>query len=131
MERMPDTQVSLYHFPIQVSFRHVPPNDRVAAAARDKARRLCRVAGGIMRCEVMIEASSRRPTKGWLYHVRVHVAVPGCEIVVGRDPAKAAAHGDVYVALRDAFDATRRQLQSYGRRRRGDAGRRRTYKQVA
>jgi cold shock CspA family protein len=37
--------------------------------------------------------------------------VPGSEIVVNRDQ-----HEDVYVALRDAFDAARRQLEDYGRR---------------
>jgi cold shock CspA family protein len=30
------------------------------------------------------------------------------------------AHEDVYVAVRDAFDAAKRQLEDYGRRQRGD-----------
>jgi cold shock CspA family protein len=46
--------------------------------------------------------------------------VPGREIAVGRDPAAHHAHEDVYVAIRDAFDATRRLLEDYARERRGD-----------
>jgi hypothetical protein len=41
--------------------------------------------------------------------------VPGSEIVVNRDQDE-----DLYVALRDAFDAARRQLEDYGRTQRGD-----------
>lgn len=34
--------------------------------------------------------------------------------------SKHAAHEDIYVAIRDAFDAARRKLQDYARRQRGD-----------
>jgi len=43
--------------------------------------------------------------------VRIDIGVPGNEIVVNRDN-----HEDVYVALRDAFDAAKRQLDDYSRR---------------
>ena len=35
------------------------------------------------------------------------------------EPSKHAAHEDVYVAIRDAFNAAGRKLQDYARRRRG------------
>ena len=41
--------------------------------------------------------------------------MPGREIVVTRDHDE-----DVYVALRDAFDAAKRQLEDYARKIRGD-----------
>ena len=44
----------------------------------------------------------------------------GSEIVVGRDPEAHHAHEDVYVAIRDAFDATRRLLEDHVRRGRGE-----------
>jgi cold shock CspA family protein len=47
--------------------------------------------------------------------VKVDLRVPGREIVASAD------HGeDVYVALRDAFDAAKRQLEETVRVRRGD-----------
>jgi cold shock CspA family protein len=45
--------------------------------------------------------------------------MPGEEIIADRHPAKHQAHEDVYVALRDAFNAARRQLEDYVRKRRG------------
>ena len=67
----------------------------------------------------MIESVHRRHHKGNLYHVRIDLRVPGSELVVKRHPAQHAAHEDVYVAIRDAFDDARRELQDYVRKRRG------------
>ena len=43
------------------------------------------------------------------------VQVSGGQVVVNHDLSE-----DVYVALRDAFDAARRQLGKHGRKQRGD-----------
>jgi cold shock CspA family protein len=40
--------------------------------------------------------------------------------VVRRDPPERHAHEDPYVAVRDAFDAARRQVEDYVRKRRGE-----------
>jgi cold shock CspA family protein len=53
-----------------------------------------------------------------VYHVRIDLTVPGDELVVSRDPGKDQAHEDVYVAIRDAFDAARRQLEDHARQQR-------------
>ena len=45
--------------------------------------------------------------------------MPGDEIVVNRERRFDHAHEDVYVAMRDAFDAVRRRLEDYVRRMRG------------
>ena len=40
--------------------------------------------------------------------------------MVNRDNSQAGAHHDVHVAIRDAFDAARRRVQDFARRRRGE-----------
>jgi cold shock CspA family protein len=45
--------------------------------------------------------------------------VPGKEIAVNREPPRHTAYKDLEVAIRDAFDSARRQLEDYLRRRRG------------
>jgi hypothetical protein len=46
--------------------------------------------------------------------------VPGAaDISVSREPAATGAHEDVYVTIRDAFKAARRQLQDVLRKRTG------------
>ena len=52
--------------------------------------------------------------------MRWDLTVPGGELAVTREPAEHHAHEDVFVALRDAFDAAQRQREDYARRQRGD-----------
>ena len=74
-------------------------------------------------CRVVIEAPHRRHRSGNLFHVHVDATVPGKELVVRRDPREHGSHEDVRVAIRDAFDATRRELKDEARRRRGQVKR--------
>lgn len=104
--------------PLQITFREMPPSPAVEANIREKAARLDRFSEHIMACRVVVEAPHRHHRRGKLYHVRVDLTVPGGELVVSREPAAHHAHEDVYVAIRDAFDATVRQLEDYVRRQR-------------
>jgi cold shock CspA family protein/ribosome-associated translation inhibitor RaiA len=106
--------------PVEITFRGLPRSAAIEADARDKASKLDQFCDSIMACRVMIESPHRRRHKGKLYRVRIDLTVPEQEIIVNRSPNKHSAHEDVYVALRDAFAATRRQLEDYARRRRGD-----------
>lgn len=72
---------------------------------------------------MLLEASARQHHKGNLYRVRLEIEVPDDQILVTRDPGDEHAHEDIYVAVRDAFDAARRQLKSYAARRRGEVKR--------
>lgn len=106
--------------PIQISFRNMTPSPAVEADIREHAERLNRYFGRIIACRVAVKASTRRQHKGRIYHLRVSLTVPGREIVVKRDPSEHHAHEDILVAIRDAFDAVRRQLEDHARRSRGD-----------
>jgi cold shock CspA family protein len=53
--------------------------------------------------------------------VRLEIAVPGGPpVVVSRAHQDRADHDDAYVAIRDAFNAAKRQLQDRARKQRGD-----------
>jgi ribosomal subunit interface protein len=106
--------------PLQINFRDIPQSDAVEARVREKAEKLDRFYDKIMTCSVMVEAPHGHHHKGNLYHVRIDLTVPNGEIVINRDPKDNHAHEDVYVAIRDAFDAARRKLQDYARKQRGD-----------
>src|SRR3546814_20905540 len=67
----------------------------------------------------MIEALNRQHTKGNLFHVTIEVGVPGKQVMVDRNSGRNQAHEDVYVALRDAFNAARRRLEDHSRKRAG------------
>jgi cold shock CspA family protein/ribosome-associated translation inhibitor RaiA len=106
--------------PLQITWRDLPPSEAVEAAVREKAAKLDEFCDDIMSCRVMVESPHQHHHTGKLYHLRIDLTVPGDEIVIRRDPSEDATHEDVYVVIRDAFDAAKRQLEDYVRRRRGD-----------
>jgi ribosomal subunit interface protein len=105
--------------PVQITFRHMTVSPALEASIRERVDALERFYDRITGCRVLIEASTHRQRKGNIYHVRVDVTVPGREIVVKRDPGEHHAHEDIHVAVRDAFDAVRRQLEDHIRTARG------------
>lgn len=106
--------------PLQITFRNIETSPAVETKVRERVAELEQFHDRIISCRVMIEAPDRRHHQGGLYHIRVDLKVPGKEIVVKRDPPEHHAHEDIYVAIRDCFDAVRRQLEDHARRQRGD-----------
>ncbi len=106
--------------PTEITFRNMDASEAVEARVRGKVAKLERFFDGIIGCHVAIQAPHRRRHKGKQYHVRIELRVPGAELVGSRDPGDDSAHEDVYVAVRDAFDAIARQLEDYARKLRGD-----------
>lgn len=106
--------------PLKITFRGLDPSDAIRARIEDRVDRLERFHDRITGCRVVVEASDRHRHKGHLYNVRVDVVVPGAQVAATRAPSKAQDHQDVYVAIRDAFDATERRLEDHLRRARGD-----------
>ena len=101
--------------PVQITFRDVTHSDALEAHIRDKVAKMEEFYPQITGCNVAVEMPAKHKHQGKLFNVRIDVRVPGSELVVNRD-----LHEDVYVALRDAFDAAKRQLEEYGRKQRGD-----------
>lgn len=100
--------------PLQIRFLGMAPSDAVETAARKKAGKLDMVCPDIMSCRVSIEQTHKHQHQGRPFAVRVDVTLPDHELVVDR-----VHDEDVYVALREAFDDMRRQLEDAVRRRRG------------
>jgi len=66
----------------------------------------------------VIELPHRHHVQGNVFLVRVDITVPDHEIVVNSESQPHDADTDINVALRDAFDSAKRQLEDYVRRRR-------------
>ncbi|MGD2053867.1 MAG: HPF/RaiA family ribosome-associated protein [Gammaproteobacteria bacterium] len=102
--------------PLQITFRDMEPSAAVETIVREKAEKLDRFAD-IMSCNVVIEMINKHQHKGTMYKVTLDITLPGGEIAVSRDRGLDHSHEDIYVALRDSFDAARRQLQDYQRKK--------------
>lgn len=105
--------------PVQIVFRNMESSVAIEDRIHERVQALERFYAPLMSCRVAVELHHRHHHQGNLFHVRVDLKVPDSEIVANREPSEHHAHEDVYVAIRDAFDAVRRQLEDYVRRRRG------------
>lgn len=111
---------------LQITFHGLEHSDALAERIASRARDLERFAPHVVSCDVFVQAGMARHHQGNLFSVHVHVRVPGGEIAASRDPGLNHAHEDANVAVRDAFDATVRQLEDYMRRRRDNKRQERT-----
>ena len=98
---------------IQITFRNLDHSDAIESAVREKANKLEEFFDHIISCHAVIESPHKHHQKGRHYQVKLSLSVPGKDIVVRRAPDKHDAHEDPYVAIRDAFDAAKRQLRDY------------------
>lgn len=101
--------------PLQITLRDIPRSAAVESIIRDKTKKLELHYPRIQGCKVVVGMPGKRKHQGKEFNVRIDLTVPGSEIVITRD-----RHEDVYVALRDAFDAAKRRLAGYGHRQRGE-----------
>lgn len=120
-----------------ITFRGI---DRSPALEREIVSRLGKLETyypRIMDCRVLVELGQRHHGAGNRYHVRIDLTVPGEELVVAHEANERATTRHVaaarisrlaepdperkhaLVAVREAFDIARRQLQDYARRQRG------------
>ena len=101
--------------PLQITIRDIEHSEALETHIRGKVEKLEEFFKSIISCRVVVEMPHKHHHQGKQFNVRLDIGVPGSEIVVNRDHAE-----DIYVALRDAFDAAKRQLEDYARKIRGD-----------
>ena len=95
--------------PLQITFRNIERSDTLESRIRADATKLERFHPRITRCRVTIEETQRHHTQGRQFTVCIEVRVPGRDLSANKDDE------DVYVAVRDAFTAARRQLEEIAR----------------
>jgi cold shock CspA family protein/ribosome-associated translation inhibitor RaiA len=103
----------------QVSFDDIPIDGAVRDAVLRHIDELESTYDRITGCHVVVAQPHRHHRAGRLYSVQIDLIVPGAEIVVNRNHPLDHAHEDVFVALRDSFNAVRRQLEDHVRHLRG------------
>jgi ribosome-associated translation inhibitor RaiA/cold shock CspA family protein len=120
-----------------ITFRGIDPSAALEAEIRRRLDKLETYDHSIIGCHVLVELAQRHHEAGNRYHVRIDLTVPGEEIVVAHEASLHATDQDIHlakatkqdeadperkhalVAVREAFDIARRQLQDYARRHRG------------
>lgn len=101
--------------PLQITFRDMDSSDAIEQAIRDRAQKLEEFHDRITSCHVVIETPHRHSHKGRVHHVKIHLTLPGHELTIDREPEQ-GAHEDIYVVIRDTFDAAVRQLRDLAKK---------------
>lgn len=101
--------------PLKITFKGIEHSDALETHIRTKMDKLEKFFESITSGHVIVEMPHKHKHQGMQFNVRINIGVPGNEIIVNHDHAE-----DVYIALRDAFDAAKRRLEDYARKIRGD-----------
>jgi cold shock CspA family protein/ribosome-associated translation inhibitor RaiA len=106
--------------PLEITFQDCEPSEEVKSEIEKYATRLERFAGRITSCHVTVREEPKRHRKGNLYSVRIRIAMPQHkDIIATKTPGDEHEREHVLVAIKDAFDAARRQVEDAVRDMRG------------
>lgn len=92
--------------PVNIQFQGMEASETVEGKALEFVGKLEALAPDLMTCRVVIDLEQKHKQQGRPFGVRIDLTLPGHELVVNR-----VQDEDVYVALRDAFDNMKRQLE--------------------
>jgi ribosomal subunit interface protein len=104
----------------QIIWQNLSPSDTIETKIRKHIAKLEKFADRLSDCRVVIEVPHRHHHQGNIYHVQIHLTVPGEELIINRQPPEQQEHQDLNLAIGDAFESAERQLKEYARQRRGE-----------
>jgi ribosomal subunit interface protein len=93
--------------PLQIVMHGIPPSEALEARIRDGAAKLEQFQPRLTSCRVVVDEIDKHRHQGRQFRVKVEARAPGHEQAI----STLHHHEDVYVAVRDAFDSVRRQLE--------------------
>jgi len=97
----------------QITFRGLEATPEISSIIEEKLAKLEEVSDRITSGRVTVELRTAKGRKGQLYQVAVELEVPGGTVIVNKKPGDLGAHEDLRVAIRDSFNAARRQLREH------------------
>jgi ribosomal subunit interface protein len=102
--------------PIEITVRDIENTEAINARISKKAEKLQQFYDRITYCKVIVETPQKNKHQGKLFQVNIELGVPGKVLVVNRHSHR---NEDLYVAIRDSFNAIKRQLEDYVHKLRG------------
>ncbi len=106
--------------PVEIAYRRLDSSEAVESRIHEHIDKLKQVYDRLVSCRVTVElVQGHRGGRRFL--VTVEANVPGKAFFVGHSSTdEKHMHDDVYLAIRDAFSAVRRQLKDHADKTRAD-----------
>ncbi|MFT4863116.1 MAG: ribosomal subunit interface protein [Pseudohongiellaceae bacterium] len=105
---------------IQVTFHNIDQSDALSNAVQKRIEKLERYCNQIIGGRVVLDCPHNNHHKGKVYSVGLEIHTPSLEVRVNQYQHDNHAHEDLYVAIRDAFNAAERQLKSVDKKHRAE-----------
>ena len=96
----------------QVVFHNIDQTAAINDAVQKRVSKLQRYCDQILTGRVVLDSPHNNHHKGRVYSVGLEIHTPSKEVRVNQEQHDNHAHEDLYIAIRDAFNAAERQLKS-------------------
>lgn len=104
--------------PLQVAFKGMETSPALMSFIEARVAKLEKHHGNLVHCQVVVEQAAKHQRQGRTFQVRIHLGLRGHELTVDHEPGRDERHTTADAAVRDAFKAADRQLQSLQQSRR-------------
>ncbi len=102
----------------QIVFHNIDQSDAIIENVNKRIAKLQRFRNDITGGRIVLDAPHNNQTKGKVFSVALELHTRNREIIVRQDQHDKHSHEDLYVAIRDAFNAMERQLKSIDKKHR-------------
>jgi len=102
----------------QVVFHNIDQTEAINDAVNKRIAKLERYCDQIITGRVVLDCPHNNHHKGKVYSVGLEIHTPSREVRVNQDQHDNHAHEDLYIAIRDAFNAAERQLKDIDKKHR-------------
>lgn len=102
----------------QIVFHNIDQSDAITEAVQKRVDKLRRYCSDIIGGRVVLDSPHNNHHKGKVYSVALELQTPNKPVMVTQEQHDNHAHEDLYVAIRDAFNAAERQLKSVDKKHR-------------
>ena len=102
----------------QIVFHNIDQSTSISDAVNKRISKLQRFCDRILAGRVVLDSPHNNHHKGKVYSVGLEIHTPSKEVRVNQEQHDNHAHENLYVAIRDAFNAAERQLKTIDKKHR-------------
>ena len=102
----------------QIVFHNIEQSTSISDTVNKRISKLQRFCDRILAGRVVLDSPHNNHHKGKVYSVGLEIHTPSKEVRVNQEQHDNHAHEDLYVAIRDAFNAAERQLKAIDKKHR-------------
>lgn len=102
----------------QVVFHNIDQSDALTENVNKRIEKLQRFSSDIIGGRVVLDSPHNNHHKGKVFSVTLEIHTANKEVIVKEGKQDKPEHEDIYVAVRDAFNAAERQLKSTDKKHR-------------